>query len=584
MNSSESRKVRVLLGYISGDLEDIFTNDVAIANYEVKAISFKDPRALLDNAKWADAIFIQWDGRGQLGHDLISRLTRGSGPSKTLVSVYAVTSSKIKIEILNLKSSKQAKIAGWFDLPTQTDLLLKELALLIPDGYDHFAADLINCGLPLMAELPLESLAGKHLLGTIKSAWDERLQRSKTATRIKDEVLRSHVTFFTPDDARSVELKNFLTSIQFKYHDDFSDLTSCFRWIRGHSTDCLVVWYDAKSLDSETLIRMYTENRGFRRIPIIVLYPTENVHAHFKKCCQDLFVDKVLHFDRNREKFRVALVEAIETLGKEHGARRLLDEMRQTSLEFQPETSRALTPVEVDLACTEIELDPGKTYWAATEKLLALVRLKDLEAISTSLETYEGKYSYFDSALTSMVVRSGLSKKETENATRDFIQKMPFMKDVNFDRMVRASIVLSRLGASDPMKTLLILWWQSKDKYPASHEFYWAASRLAFLEGFVALERSLLALAIKLEPLRNDYVEAYLNHLIATNHPSHAIDLGEYLQQSDYFPRKKAMLIVFNAMVKKEDLAGGAAILTQMILKWPTDKYLAGLKPKVGLR
>ena len=537
----------------------------------------------MDNAKWADAIFIQWNGRGQLGHDLISRLTHGSGPSRTLVSVYAVTSSKIKIEILNLKSSKQANIAGWFDLPTQTDLLLKELALLIPDDYDHFAKDLINCGLPLMAELPLESLAGKHLLGTIKNAWDVRLHRSKTVTRLKDEVLRSHVTFFTHDEARSVELKNFLTSIQFKYHDDFSDLTSCFRWIRGHSTDCLVVWYDAKSLDSETLIRMYTENRGFRRIPIIVLYPTENALAHFRKYCQDLFVDKVLHFDRNREKFRVALVEAIETLGKEHGARRLLDEMRQISLEFQPETSRALTPVEVDLACTEIDLDPGKTYWAATEKLLALVRRKDLEAIRTSLETYEGKYSSFDSALTAMVVRSGLSKQETENATRDFIQKMPFMKDFNFDRMVRASIVLSRLGASAPMKTLLILWWQSKDKYPASHEFYWAASRWAFLEGFVGLERSLLALAIKLEPLRNDYVEAYVNHLIATNHPGHAIDLGEYLQQSDYFPRKKAMLIVFNAMVKKEDQAGGAAILTRMILKWPTDKYLAGLKPKVGL-
>jgi len=150
--------------------------------------------------------------------------------------------------------------------------------------------------------------------------------------------------------------------------------------------------------------------------------------------------------------------------------------------------------------------------------------------------------------------------------------------------MVRASIVLSRLGASHSMKTLLILWWQSKDKYPVSHEFYWAASRWAFREGFIALERSLLALAIKLEPLRNDYVEAYANHLIATNHPGHAIDLGEYLQQSDYFPKKKAMLIVFNAMVKKEDQTGGAAILTQMILKWPTDKYLAGLKPKVGLR
>ena len=583
MAPTTPRKVKVLLGYLSGDLEDVFTNDIAAGNYEVKAFSFKDPGSLLDNAKWADAIFIQWDGRGQFGHDLITRITSGSGSSRTLASVYAVTTSKIKIEILNPKSSRQINIAGWFDLPIENELLLKELSLLIPDEYDHFSSDLINCKLPLMAELPLESLAGKHLLGTIKSAWDERIHRSKSVTRIKDEILRSHVTFFTHDEARTAELRNFLTSVQFKYHDEFSDLTSCLRWIRGHSTDCLVVWYEPKGLDSETLIRVYTENRGFRRIPIVVLYPTEESLAHFKKHCPDLFVDKVVHFDRNREKFRVALVEAIETIGTEHGPRRLLDELRQTSMDFQPENSRALTPAEVELACAEIEHDSSKTYWAATERLLGLIRRKDPEALRRALESYESTHSSFDGALTAMVVRSGLSKQDAENATRDFMHKMPFMKDFNFDRLVRASIILSRLGANDALKTLLVLWWQSKDKYPASHEFYWAASRWASREGFLALERALLALAVKLEPLRNDYVESYASHLITTNHPQQALALGEYLAKSEYFPIKKAISIILNATLKMDDKVKGSNILSQMLHKWPADKYLIGLKPKVGL-
>jgi hypothetical protein len=177
----------------------------------------------------------------------------------------------------------------------------------------------------MLSELQLESLSGKHLIGNIKTAWDDRLYRATNVTRIKDEILRSHVTFFHDDDARTNDLKTFLTDVRFKYHDEFTEVTSCMRWIRGHGTDCLVVWYDNKSKSSELLLRMYQENRNFRRIPVIVLHASESDIDLFKNQCPDLFVDRFILFDRNRERFRTALIETFEGLGKEHSRRRLLE-------------------------------------------------------------------------------------------------------------------------------------------------------------------------------------------------------------------------------------------------------------------
>jgi hypothetical protein len=581
VDTNRNRKPKIMLGYLSADIEDFFVRNVASAGYEVKAIPYKDLGAILDTASWADAIFLQWDGRGQMGHDLSQRFHTGAGAHRVSSGIYAVTTAKIKIETLNPKASRAIGISAWFEVPTQKDDLLKELSLLIPDQFDDFNPELQSCGLTMLSELPLESLSGKHLVGNIKTAWDERLYRATHVTRIKDEILRSHVTFFHDDDARTNDLKTFLTDVRFKYHDEFTEVTSCMRWIRGHGTDCLVVWYDNKSKSSELLLRMYQENRNFRRIPIIVLHASESDLDLFKNRCPDVFVDRFILFDRNREKFRTALIETFEGLGKEHSRRRLLDEIRATAQDFPPDIQKSLSPQELDAACAEIAKETGKNYWSEAEHLLALARFRDTARFPVAVQSFEKSWNTFDAAITLLIARVSYDKQELTAATQQFFHKFPFLEDLNFDRLVRATIVLAKTNAVEALKKVLLLWWQSKEKFPVAHEFYFAASRWASLSGFASLERALLAKAIKDEPLRADYVEAYGNHLIICDHIAHALQLGEMLLKSDYFPPRRALLMIINAHLKNDDKAAALASVEEILRRWPGDRQAMAMRQKL---
>ncbi len=581
MKSVADDKPKILLGYLSSDLEDFFTRVVAPAGYEVRCISFKEPGAILDTARWAHAIFIQWDGRGQMGHDLIQRMNQSSGSLKPGGTIYGVTTSSIKIEILPPKQSRQANISGWYNVPDDKDLLLTELSLLMPDSFDDFSADVTKANMAMLGTIPLESLAGKHLIGVIKKAWDERAHRAATVTRIKDEILRSHVTFFHEDDARTNDLHSFLTEVSFKYHDEFSDLSACMRWIRGHGTDCIVVWYDTKSEQSATLLRMLTENRSFRRIPIVVLYAAEADIAHFKSQCGDLFVDKFIQFDRHREKFRTALIEAFELAANDRSDRRLLDELRSQAQDFPADGVKSLSMAEIDAACDKIATESSKKYWADTERLLGISRLRDVTRFSTEASDYGHKYHSFDATLSLMLAHCVTAKENIDSKTCVFVESIMAMGDLNMDRLARAAMTLARLGATKALTELMNSWWQSKDKLNVGHEFYFVLSRMANQSGLTALERALLALAIKGDPLRHEYVEAYAQHLLATGHPRQALRLAEILQKSEYFPAKRAAIIVFNAHVMRDDKSAANKTLQEMTTRWPQDKQVAALKSKL---
>jgi hypothetical protein len=574
-------KPKILLGYLSSDLEDFFTRFVVPAGYEVRGFTFKEPAAILDNARWADAIFIQWDGRGQMGSELIDRINRATSGLKANVSIFGITTSKFKIETLPPKLSRLANISGWYELPDDKDQLLLELSLLMPDEYDDFKADISQSDLEFLHELPLESLRGKHLIGLIQKSWDERLHRAKTVTRIKDEILRSHVTFFHEDSARTNDLNSFLTDVRFKYHDEFSDLDTCMRWIRGHGTDCIVVWYDEKSHKSATLLRMYTESRHFPRIPLVVLYAADADLEHFKSKCGDLFVDKFIKFDRNREKFRTALIDAFELIGKDHGDRRLLDELRSQSLDFPPAGYKALSLLEIDAACNKIAAEPKKKYWADVERLLGFARHKDLTRFAVAVTEFVKNYKNFDAHLSIMISSCVASKEYSDTATRNFFDALASMGDLTLDRISRASLTMIRINAVDALKKILNAWWQSKDKFQIGHEFYFAASRWAGFSNLISLERILLALAIKGDPLRNEYVEAYANHLLNSGHPRHALQIGDYLSLCEYFPFKRARMISINAHLALGNKTSAISVIDELITRLPSDNTLAAIKAKI---
>jgi hypothetical protein len=582
MTAAIHRKSKILVGYASTDIEDFFSRFVVTAGYEVKLIPYKEIGSLLDSAHWADAIFLQWDGRGQIGHDLIQRFFTGVGAHKVSCSIYAVTSNHFKIEILNPKASRAIGISNWFEIPTNKDELLKELSLLIPDQYDEFSTELESCGLPLLRQLPLESLAGKHLIGLIKSAWEDRFHRATNVTKVKDEILRSHVTFFHDDEARTNELKTFLTDIKFKYHDEFSDLIACTRWIRGHGTDCLVVWYDAKSTNSVLLLRMYLQNRTFRRIPFVVLHASDSDVALFKKNFPDIFIDKFILYDRNKEKFRTALVESFEIVSKDHGSRHILDTLRHTAQDFPPDKKHLMTQQEVEAAITELNKDEGKKYWAETEHLLAISRFHDMTRYPIAEQVYQKSWAGFDASFNLMTARAGLGKQELIPAIQQFLERFSLLDDLNFDRLVRTSNVLARLGSAEALKKVLVMWWQSKDRFPVGHEFYFTASRWAGLSGHTSLERALLALALKAEPLRNDYVEAYISHLIHCSHLMHAQQLCEYLIKSEYFPPKRALMILYNLHHKSNNKSAALSTLDEILTRWPGDRQSLALKQKLS--
>jgi hypothetical protein len=572
------QKPKILLAYISSALENTFVKEVEKNGFEVRAFHFRDLNSIRDAARWANAIFIQWDGRGQTAHTLLLGFQTGGPNAVSNATIYALTLSTLKIETLNERMSQQLNIFRWFDLPNQIDALHQELSVLIPDVFDSFHSDVENCGLHFISEVPLKSLGGKHLVETIKSAWEARRFHAEHVTRIKDETRRCHITVFHPSEERVAEIKNILTSVDFRYSDGFSDMVSCTRWFRGHGTDCLIVWCDARSHEVETVIRLYTESRTFSRIPMVMLYSSEEALNAFKTRAPDLFVDRFILFDRHREKFGNAIFEVLSQFESERGPRRLLDELRTTSLDFPSPASKPLTVEEVSAACDAIGLDKSKSYWVDAERALADVRFGSRSGIKSELEL---KYGTFDALLIDTSTRCSHSIAEAQSATYNFVQKLMWLSDFNFERLVRSAILLTRSGCPDSLRDLLNQWWMARDRYPATHEFYWAASRWAQQTGAIGLERVLLGMAIELEPLRNETVEAYANHLLATGHIKQVAQLGEFLSKSRYFPIKKAQMILFNVLVKIGDKDAASAILAQMIARSPADRSLIKLKAKL---
>ena len=578
MLNIEQQKPRILLAYISSELENFFVQDIAPSGYEVRAFPFKDLESVRQSIKWAHAIFVQWDGRGQSGQELLMQFQKLS--IKISASIYAVTVSSIRIEGLNDRLSHQLNIARWFDLPKEAEILKTELSQLMPDEYLNYSKEVEKCELSFVNEVSFGNLSAKHFVNEIKLAWDARFAAVEAVTKIKDEVRRRHITIFHSIETRVAELKAMLTSINFKCSTGFSDLVSCTRWLRTNGTDCLIVWCGENCHDSEILLRMYTEARSFRRIPLLVLYSSEVALSDFKKRNSDLFIDQFIFFDRQREKFEGAILACLSLVDAETSTRKLLDDLRTSSLDFPSPSSNPLTLAEVEAACGAIAAEPGKMYWAEAESALAAVRLASGGRLHSELEL---KYGTFDSLMNDTAVRCSQSKEEADSATQYLVNQLMLLSDLNFERIVRASIFLTRTGCADSLKNFLNLWWGSSDRFPTSYEFYWAASRWAQQTGALALERAFLGLAIKLEPLRNEIVESYANHLLATGHTKQVYQLGELLSRSRYFPIKKSQMILVNVLIKINDKVGASLILAQMIARSPNDKQLMKLKAKIGV-
>jgi hypothetical protein len=576
--TANHQKPRILLTYLSSELENFFVHEILPTGCEVRTIPFKDLDSVRESARWANAIFVQWDGKGNSGHKILAEFERSGIISNA--TVYAVTTSSIKIEVLNDRISRQLNINRWFDLPKESDTLKTELALLIPDQYDNFSRDLANCDLEFGPELPFENYGGRHFVEHIKEAWEKRRLDFENVTRSKDEIRRRHITVFHSNEVRVAEIRSLLTTVNFKRSNGFSNLVDCTRWLRTTGTDCLVVWCGENTHNVEELIRMYTEMRTFRRVPILVLYSSDASLIEFKKNAPDLFVDGFVFFDRHRKKFENAILAALVNVPVALDTRKLLENLRVTSLDFPSASAKSLTASEAAKACETIAGDPGKKYWADAEAALTEIRLGSRNQVQCELEL---KYGTFDALLVDTSVRCSHSKEGAESAANYSITQLMSLRDLNFDRLVRAAFLLTRSGCPDSLKKFLCYWWNSKERYEASFEFYWAASRWAQQKGFLALERAFLGLAIKLEPLRNEIVEAYANHLLETDHAKQVYQLGEFLSRSRYFPIKKSQMILFNVLVKLDDKVGASLILGQMIARSPNDRQLSKLKDKIGM-
>ena len=192
----DNPKPKILVVYLSSELENFFVQEIAPIGYEVRAIAFKDWASARDATRWANAIFVQWDGRGQSGQNVLIELQKGASTSASYATIYAVTTSSIRIEILNDRLSRQLNIFRWFDLPKEAEALTNELSLLIPDEFDNFDGDVGKCQLPFVDEVPFESFGGKHFVEFIKSSWENRRIESENVTKIKDEIRRRNITVF----------------------------------------------------------------------------------------------------------------------------------------------------------------------------------------------------------------------------------------------------------------------------------------------------------------------------------------------------------------------------------------------------
>lgn len=577
-----SRKVRLVLGYISQDLADCMIKVIREAGMSIECFHFsKNLNEFNEAARNADAIFVQWDGRANTGHDIISTWAQHRGAPKG--AIYVVTTSKIRVDTLAAKPSRLLNITEWFDIPAETEKLKAELALLVPDLYDDFTSDLANCGLHILTDLPLPRLRGKHLIDEIKTAWDARAKRRASFKSVGEFSTQRHILLYSTDQARANELTNFLNEVRFKYHDVFDDAAKAMEFMRGHGTDCLLIWYDRHSESAEILLRMHLELRAFRRIPIVVVCPGEDHIRSFQERSPDIFVDKIMLFDRNRERFRSAMQEVFELLTNDVPPRKILEELRASAKENINSTVVPLNLIQVETACTQLMADASKIYWADVERLTSYSRLGDEAKFSSFLEYFASRYKTFDAIMTIAATRCQFLREEADVAIHSFISRLGELADLSAERLFRASLLTARYQFTNGMTTVLELWWSNRQKWLADHQFYFVASRFCALKGFYALERALLALALRQDPLRNDYVEAYCYHLSLTNHHGHVIKLCEYLLGSSYFPRRKAMHLLIQAHIKIKNHTVAIGLIEEQLKQTPEDVNLLSLRDKIQM-
>ncbi len=579
VSKTQPRKVHLILGYISQDLADNMIQITRDAGMAIECIHLsKNLNDFLKSALTADAVFVQWDGRANTGHEIISNWAQGNAAPKG--SVYAVTTSKIRVDTLAAKPSRLLHIAAWFDIPIESEKLKTELALLVPDTYDDFTSDLANCGLRMLADQPLPRLRGKHLIDEIKAAWDERAQRQASFKRGLDPSTQKHILLYVADQARSNELTQFLTENKFKYHDKADDAAKAIAFVRGHGTDCLLIWYDKHSESAELFLRMHLELRALKRIPVVVVVPGEEHLKTFRERASDIFVDKTILFDRNRERFRSALHEAFDFVTHESAERKILEELRAPAKENLTNTV-APDALQLEIACTQILSDPSKIYWSNVEHLMGYARLKDATKFDSFLDYFNSRYQTFDAAITVASARCQYLREEADAAIHTLVSRLPKLSDLSAERLLRAGVLAARYQFSQGMVNILELWWAHRDKWAIDHQFYFIASRFCSIKGFYALERSLLALAIRQDPLRSDYVEAYSHHLATTGHYGHVVKLCEYLLESTYFPRRKAMQMLIHAHIKIKNHTAALILIEEQLKQTPADVYLLGLRDKI---
>ena len=580
VSNLQSRKVRLVLGYISQDLADCMALITRKAGMQVDCIHLsKNRNDFLQLALKADAVFVQWDGRANTGHEIISNWAQGNAAPRG--SIYAVTTSKIRIDTLAAKPSKLLNISGWFDIPVETEKLNAELALLVPDVYDDFTVDLANSGLRMLAELPLPRLRGKHLIDEIKTAWDERAQKLSAVTRGTQSTFPKHILLYCVDQARSNELSTFLNENRFKYHAAFDQPAAALKFMRGHTTDAIVAWYDRNADSAELFLRMHLEQRGARRIPIIVVFPTDEDMRAFQERAPTVILDKAILFDRNRDKFRASIIDAFDILEHEKPPRKTLEDLRITAKESLDFKAVPLDALQLEIACTQLGSDPAKVYWADAERLYGYARLKDSAKFDTQLSYVAHTYKNFDARFNIAASRCLLLREDSATAIHGFVSRLAEIKDLSEDRLFRAGVFAAKSHYPEGIVPVIEFWWNTRQRWPLDHQFYFVAAKFCALKCLFALERSLLAMAIRQDPLRNDYVEAYCSHLAATNHHGHVIKLCDYLLTSDYFPRRRAVKILAQAHMKLQNNAAAIALIEEQLKVTPEDRSLAALRDKI---
>lgn len=580
VSNIHSRKVRLVLGYISQDLADCMMLITHKAGMTITCIHLsKNRNEFMQEARRADAVFVQWDGRANTGHEIICGWAQS--PSAPRGSIYALTTSKIRIDTLAAKPSKLLNISGWFDIPVETEKLNAELALLVPDVYDDFTIDLANSGLRMLAELPLPRLRGKHLIDEIKTAWDERAQKLNSIIRSTQSIYPKHILLYCMDQARSNELSTFLSESRFKYHTAFDQASAALKFMRGHSTDAIVAWYDRYADTAESFLRMHLEQRGVRRVPIIVVFPSEEDLHIFQDRAPAVIIDKAIIFDRSRDRFRTAIIESFDILGHEKPPRKTLEDLRVTAKENLDTKAVPLDALQLEIACTQLGSEPGKSYWGDIERLYGYARLKDNAKFETQLSYVSHVHANFDARFSIAASRCQYMREESSVAIHGFVSRLSEIKDLTEERLFRAGLFAAKNQYADGIVPVIELWWNNRQRWEVDHQFYFVASKFCALKGLFALERALLALAIRQDPLRNDYVEAYCLHLTATNHHGHVIKLAEHLLTSEFFPRRRAVMILAQAHMKLSNTSAALGIVEEQLRLSPEDRLLAAFRDKM---